>query len=138
MRATLPTTVPSDFLKVSDLDADQLAALLDLAAQMKERPHGFVEALRGDTVVCFFEKPSTRTRVSFAAAAERLGMLPLLLRPGELPLGRGAPAGPGPGAAGGSRSGTPPGPSPATPPRSSCARSSRRRSSRWPPQRPRR
>lgn len=42
MRATLPTTIPGDFLKVSDLDADQLAALLDLAAQMKERPHGFV------------------------------------------------------------------------------------------------
>ena len=40
-------------------------------------------------VVCFFEKPSTRTRVSFAAAAERLGMLPLLLRPDELQLGRG-------------------------------------------------
>ncbi len=93
MRATLPTTVPSDFLKVSDLDADQLAALLDLAAQMKERPHGFVEALRGDTVVCFFEQPSTRTRVSFAAAAERLGMLPLLLRPDELQLGRGEPLG---------------------------------------------
>ena len=93
MRATLPTTVPSDFLKVSDLDADQLAALLDLAATMKERPHGFVEALRGDTVVCFFEQPSTRTRVSFAAAAERLGMLPLLLRPDELQLGRGEPIG---------------------------------------------
>jgi len=93
MRATPPTTVPGDFLKVSDLDADQLAALLDLAAQMKERPHGFVEALRGDTVVCFFENPSTRTRVSFAAAAERLGMLPLLLRPDELQLGRGEPLG---------------------------------------------
>ena len=56
---------------------------------MKQRPHGFVDALRGDTVVCFFEKPSTRTRVSFAAAAERLGMLPLVLRPDELQLGRG-------------------------------------------------
>ena len=56
---------------------------------MKERPHGFVDALRGGTVACFFEKPSTRTRVSFAAAAERLGMLPLLLRPDELQLGRG-------------------------------------------------
>jgi ornithine carbamoyltransferase len=56
---------------------------------MKQRPHGFVEALRGDTVVCFFEKPSTRTRVSFAAAAERLGMLPIVLGTSELQLGRG-------------------------------------------------
>ena len=66
-----------------------MTALLDLADVMKSRPHGFVKALRGDTLVCFFEKPSTRTRVSFAAAAERLGMLPLLIRPDELQLGRG-------------------------------------------------
>jgi ornithine carbamoyltransferase len=81
--------IPKHFLRVSDLEADSLTALLDLAAVMKTRPHGFVEALRGDTLVCFFEKPSTRTRVSFAAAAERLGMMPLLLRPDELQLGRG-------------------------------------------------
>jgi ornithine carbamoyltransferase len=81
--------IPSDLLRISDLEATTLEALLDLAADMKTRPHGFVEALRGDTLVCFFEKPSTRTRVSFAAAAERLGMFPLLLRPDELQLGRG-------------------------------------------------
>ena len=86
--ATTPG-VPQDYLRVSDLDAGGLEAVLELAARMKERPHGYVEALRGDTVACFFEKPSTRTRVSFAAAAERLGMLPLLLRPDELQLGRG-------------------------------------------------
>jgi ornithine carbamoyltransferase len=81
--------IPRHVLRVSDLEADFLAALLDLAEAMKGRPHGFVEALRGDTLVCLFEKPSTRTRVSFAAAAERLGMMPLLLRPDELQLGRG-------------------------------------------------
>jgi ornithine carbamoyltransferase len=81
--------IPEHYLRVTDLDAAGLTALLDLAAAMKRRPHGFVDALRGDTVVCFFEKPSTRTRVSFAAAAERLGMLPLVLRPDELQLGRG-------------------------------------------------
>ena len=81
--------IPSDLLRISDLEPSSLTAVLDLAADMKTRPHGFVEALRGDTVVCFFEKPSTRTRVSFAAAAERLGMFPLLIRPDELQLGRG-------------------------------------------------
>ena len=89
MIAASTISVPSDFLRVVDLDADGLVAALDLAARMKERPHGFVDVLRGGTVACFFEKPSTRTRVSFAAAAERLGMLPLLLRPDELQLGRG-------------------------------------------------
>ena len=81
--------IPRHLLRISDLDATAITALLDLAEVMKTRPHGFVEALRGDTLVCFFEKPSTRTRVSFAAAAERLGMLPLLIRPDELQLGRG-------------------------------------------------
>lgn len=81
--------IPRHLLRVSDLEAESITALLDLAAVMKTRPHGFVEALRGDTLVCFFEKPSTRTRVSFAAAAERLGMLPVVLRPDELQLGRG-------------------------------------------------
>jgi ornithine carbamoyltransferase len=81
--------IPRHYLRASDLTTEGLLALLDLAEQMKARPHGFVEALRGDTLACFFEKPSTRTRVSFAAAAERLGMLPLVLRPDELQLGRG-------------------------------------------------
>lgn len=81
--------VPRHLLGVGDLEPGSLSALLDLAEVMKARPHGFVEALRGDTVVCFFEKPPTRTRVSFAAAAERLGMMPLLLGPDELQLGRG-------------------------------------------------
>jgi ornithine carbamoyltransferase len=46
---------------------------------------------RGKTVACFFNKPSTRTRVSFEAAANRLVMLPIMLRPDELQLGRGEP-----------------------------------------------
>lgn len=81
--------IPAHLLEIGDLRRDSIEALLDLASVMKARPHGFVEALRGDTLVCYFEKPSTRTRVSFAAAAERLGMLPLLLGPDELQLGRG-------------------------------------------------
>ncbi len=36
-----------------------------------------------------FDKPSTRTRVSFESAAWMLGMLPIVLRPDELQLGRG-------------------------------------------------
>ncbi|HXY17064.1 MAG TPA: ornithine carbamoyltransferase [Gaiellaceae bacterium] len=89
MTTTQAPPVPSHYLRVADLDAAGLLAALDLAAQMKERPHGFLEALRGDTLVCYFEKPSTRTRVSFAAAAERLGMLPVVLGPADLQLGRG-------------------------------------------------
>ena len=86
-----PVTAPSDLLRISDLGARQLYVLLDLAAEMKAAPHGWETALHGDTVAMFFEKPSTRTRVSFAAACQHLGALPLGLRPDELQLGRGEP-----------------------------------------------
>jgi ornithine carbamoyltransferase len=86
-----PTSAPSDLLRISDLDARHLYVLLDLAAEKKAAPHGWETALHGDTVAMFFEKPSTRTRVSFAAACQHLGALPLGLRPDELQLGRGEP-----------------------------------------------
>jgi ornithine carbamoyltransferase len=82
---------PADFLRVADLDRDDLEQLLDLAAALKEHPLAMIEERRGKTVACYFTKPSTRTRVSFEAAANRLGMLPIMLRPDELQLGRGEP-----------------------------------------------
>jgi ornithine carbamoyltransferase len=80
---------PRHFARVSDLTPETLAELLDLAACVKEEPHGAIDALRGESVACIFEKPSTRTRVSFAAAAARLGATPIALTPQELQLGRG-------------------------------------------------
>ena len=78
-------------LRVADLDAEQFAALLDLAAAMKRHPLAWRDALDGRSVACYFAKPSTRTRVSFEAAINRLGGLPIMLRPDELQLGRGEP-----------------------------------------------
>jgi ornithine carbamoyltransferase len=88
MRTATRTT---DLLRIADLSADELAALLDLAAAIKADPHGWRDALAGESVACYFSKPSTRTRVSFEAAANRLGALPIMLRPDELQLGRGEP-----------------------------------------------
>jgi ornithine carbamoyltransferase len=88
---TATTTTPRHLLRVADLDSEQLGLLLDLAAHMKADPYGWRDALPGRALACFFEKPSTRTRVSFEAAAHRLGMLPIMLRPDELQLGRGEP-----------------------------------------------
>ncbi len=84
-----PRTRKDHYLRVGDLDAHQLRRLLDLAAKMREDPHPFENQLHGESVACYFEKPSTRTRVSFEAAAHRLGMLPIMLRPDELQLSRG-------------------------------------------------
>jgi ornithine carbamoyltransferase len=78
-------------LRVSDLDAHQFDALLHLAAAMKRHPLAWRGALEGKAVACYFAKPSTRTRVSFEAAINRLGGLPIMLRPDELQLGRGEP-----------------------------------------------
>ncbi len=80
-----------DFLRVADLNPAGLSHLLDLAAAMDDEPLAWAETLRGRSVACYFAKPSTRTRVSFAAAAARLGLNPILLRPDELQLGRGEP-----------------------------------------------
>ena len=67
----------------------ELGQLLDLARRMKERPYGWLHSLEGDILVSLFDKPSTRTRISFATAASRLGMEDQVIRPDELQLGRG-------------------------------------------------
>jgi len=79
----------TDFLRLADLSSADLLKLLDLAADMKSDPLGWIDSHRGESVALIFEKPSTRTRVSFAAAAQRLGIMPISLSPSELQLGRG-------------------------------------------------
>jgi ornithine carbamoyltransferase len=92
MTATrITTTTPSDLLRIADLTATQLNALLDLGDEMKNGPTWWTAARNGTAIACLFDKPSTRTRVSFEVAAHRLGMIPIMLRPDELQLGRGEP-----------------------------------------------
>jgi ornithine carbamoyltransferase len=78
-----------DLLRTANLNQDDLALLLDLSAQYKEDPLGHHDTLHGETVVLFFDKPSTRTRISLETAVVRLGGLPVAVRPDELQLGRG-------------------------------------------------
>ena len=64
-----------DLLSLYDLSAEEITFLLDTAAEFKkvsERKVKKVPALRGKTVVNFFVEPSTRTRVSFELAEQRL------------------------------------------------------------------
>lgn len=77
------------FTRISDLSRQELHDLLGLAKAMKAAPRQWEGALRGHSVACIFEKPSTRTRVSFAAAIARLGATPIALSQQELQLGRG-------------------------------------------------
>jgi ornithine carbamoyltransferase len=78
-----------DYLSVDDLTQDELSALLDLAAKVKSEPEGYAGRLHGRAVAMIFEKPSTRTRVSFEVAAASTGAHPVALSSAELQLGRG-------------------------------------------------
>jgi ornithine carbamoyltransferase len=81
---------PDHFLSVADLDATQLTDVLDLADELAAtRGEGPRHDLAGCTVAMIFEKPSTRTRVSFQVAVTELGGSPLPLSSAELQLGRG-------------------------------------------------
>lgn len=83
-------TTPAHFLSSDDLDRAQLLALLELADQLKAgRGTLGADQLAGRTVAMIFEKPSTRTRVSFQVAVSELGGHPLSLSSAELQLGRG-------------------------------------------------
>lgn len=78
-----------DFLEVFDLTPKDLGLVLDLSVEARETPHARGELLDGDIVFCYFSKPSTRTRVSFAAAVAHLGGGAEFFGPDDLQLGRG-------------------------------------------------
>ena len=82
---------PRHFLTGEELGDDELRALVARAGELKRsRSAGAgAEALGGKTVALFFERPSTRTRVSFQVGVSELGGHPLPLRADELQLGRG-------------------------------------------------
>jgi len=78
-----------DLLTTADLTPNDLSYLLDLAETVKSKPRMAADALDGQMVVLHFTKPSTRTRLSFSAAAVRLGATPVTVGASELQLGRG-------------------------------------------------
>jgi len=78
-----------DFVTLSDWSTQQLRHVLDVAHKLKReyRAIGRNEAmLAGKTLAMIFEKPSLRTRVSFATAMAQLGGAALLLRQEEVGL----------------------------------------------------
>ena len=77
------------YLSVDDLSADELAQVLDLAAEVKADPASRADALSGRSSALIFEKPSTRTRVSFEVGVAQLGGMPVVVSSSELQLGRG-------------------------------------------------
>jgi ornithine carbamoyltransferase len=78
-----------DFLKISDLPAHELEQLIDSAIGMKAGNHANSCPLIGLNIGLFFEKPSTRTRLSFEAGVYQLGGNAICMNREELQLGRG-------------------------------------------------
>jgi len=80
------------FIDLRDFSADTLQMMLDHAQAMKQAQRagtGHEQPLAGKTVAMIFEKPSTRTRVSFEVGIVQLGGTPLVLSAQDLQLGRG-------------------------------------------------
>jgi ornithine carbamoyltransferase len=80
-----------NFLTGEELDRDDLLTLLERAEELKRgRQAGEGrDSLEGRSVALVFEKPSTRTRVSFEVGVGELGATPIVLRADELQLSRG-------------------------------------------------
>lgn len=80
-----------DFLTFSEISAAEADSLFRQAARFKQQlAAGIVEpVLAGKSAVMIFEKPSTRTRVSFEIGIAQLGATPVVLDAGDMQIGRG-------------------------------------------------
>jgi ornithine carbamoyltransferase len=91
MDAVSDTLKGRSFTRVADWSRDELLSVLDLADDLKGRQARREEhhLLPGRTLAMIFQKPSTRTRVSFEVGMTQLGGHALYLAAGDLQLGRG-------------------------------------------------
>lgn len=83
---------PRHYVSVLDLGASEVRRVIDLGLWMKDsfyRGRRIINVLDGASIAVFFEKPSTRTRVSFDVAIQQLGGHPVILYSSELQLARG-------------------------------------------------
>jgi ornithine carbamoyltransferase len=91
MPRPLPDPEPRTVITGEEIDRAELDALLERAEELKSgRDAGVVgDALAGRSVALIFERPSTRTRISFEVGVAELGGTPVVLRGDELQLSRG-------------------------------------------------
>jgi ornithine carbamoyltransferase len=80
--------LPRHFISGSELSTEELNRLIERALELKAAPYSS-DVLRRRSVALIFQKPSTRTRVSFEAGITELGGYPMVLRTDDLQLTRG-------------------------------------------------
>jgi ornithine carbamoyltransferase len=83
--------MPRHFLRDDDLTPDEQTEVLDLADRMKKDRFALQPLAGPKTVAVVFDKPSTRTRVSFSVGVAELGGYPLVIDAQSTQLGRGEP-----------------------------------------------
>jgi ornithine carbamoyltransferase len=88
--------MPRHFLDLHEMESAELRRILESAHQMKAARAGWpkgrretAEPLKGKALALLFERPSTRTRVSFEIAMKQLGGEVIVLNAGDMQLGRG-------------------------------------------------
>jgi ornithine carbamoyltransferase len=87
---TVPQTLQGrSFTRVADFSPEELELVLETAERIKAAPRNEHRVLPGRSLGMIFQKPSTRTRVSFEVGIAQLGGFALYLRSDDLQLGRG-------------------------------------------------
>jgi len=74
---------------IDEICTEDLLEIMELSREIKDHPEWYRSTLSGQTMALIFQKPSTRTRVSFQVGIHELGGLGLSLGQNELQLGRG-------------------------------------------------
>lgn len=80
---------PKHFLDLDQFDEATLRSMLDLGNGYRGKTALSKPPLAGKTLACIFEKPSTRTRISFDVGMKQLGGDVVVMTPAETQLGRG-------------------------------------------------
>ena len=85
-----------NFLNISDLKSQELRTIIDEASSRKQKRDGFNKSapdldipFKGKSMAMIFEKPSTRTRMSFDIAIKQLGGSSIILNPDGIHYGKG-------------------------------------------------
>jgi ornithine carbamoyltransferase len=83
----------NDLLRIGDVSAVELEGVLALAAELRAEPLKHKNAFDGRSLACFLDDPATRQHLAVATAAQRLGLLPVMLTPREVDGLRADPTG---------------------------------------------
>lgn len=76
-----------DLVSIKDLSPEEIGDIFLLADKLKRSKFKYSQSLKGKTLALIFQKPSNRTRVSFAVGMFQLGGLSIYLGPGEINIG---------------------------------------------------